>query len=159
MKKVVVLSIVVLMLVAMSGIAKAEPPVPVKFLLFAYVVPDYAETTKFYKDVLGLDFPEEPFAVNKLEVEKGGILKDSTSGLVELLQVEKWQGMEPGYGSGHIGFIVDDIEAMHKYITEKGLKPSEIILPFEGNENVRIFYFRGPNQEKIEIVEIKAAAE
>jgi catechol 2,3-dioxygenase-like lactoylglutathione lyase family enzyme len=155
MKKTLITLLASILILGLSGMATAKPPVPAKFLLFAYVVPDYDETAKFYKEILDIDFPAETFSVNKLEVEKGGIQQNSTSGLVELLQIEKFQGMTPGYGSGHLGFIVDDIEAMHTWIASKGLNPSEIMFPLEGNQAVRIFFFRGPNQEKIEIVEIR----
>jgi catechol 2,3-dioxygenase-like lactoylglutathione lyase family enzyme len=155
MKKILISLIAGTMILSTFGIAVAKPPVPAKFLLFAYVVPDYNKTAKFYKDVLDIDFPSETFSVNKLEVVKGGIQENSTSGLVELLQLDEWQGATPGYGSGHLGFIVDDIEAMRTYIAQKDLNPSEILFPLEGNTAVRIFFFRGPNQEKIEIVEVK----
>ena len=44
---------------------------------------------------------------------------------------------------------------MHMHVTNLGWEPSEIIYPTKGNDKVRIFFFRGPNNEKPEIVEIK----
>jgi len=72
---------------------------------------------------------------------------------VELLQLEKWRGADSGYAFGHIGFLVKDLEAMVLHLKSLGYEPSEIMYPFEGNEKLKICYFRGPNDEKLELVQ------
>ena len=127
-------------------------PENAKMILFAYTVNDYEKTAVFYKEALGVEFPDETFAVNRLDVEKGQLSEGAAQ--VELLQLEKWRGADTGYGFGHIGFQVKDIEAMVFHLRGLGYEPSEIMFPFEGNDKVKICYFRGPNDEKIELVQM-----
>ena len=129
-----------------------KAPENAKMILFAYTVPNYEKTAQWYKDALGVSFPEGTFAVDRLDVGKGQMSEGDAA--VELLQMDNWRGVEPGYGSGHIGFKVTDIEAMHAHVKSLGCEPSEILFPFEGNDKVRIFYFRGPNNEKLELVQM-----
>ncbi len=129
----------------------SEAPEKAKMILFAYTVNDYDKTSAFYKDALGIDFPAETFAVNRLDIAKGQLSEDDAQ--VELLQLDKWRGKECGYKHGHIGFLVQDIEKMAAHLRELGYEPSEIMFPFEGNDKVRICYFRGPNDEKLELVQ------
>jgi hypothetical protein len=74
--------------------------------------------------------------------------------MVELLQMDKWRGADHGYAHGHIGFQVKDIEAVRAHVISLGFAPSEIMFPFAGNDKVRICYFRGPNDEKLELVQM-----
>ena len=127
-------------------------PENAKMILFAYTVNDYEKTAAFYKEALGVDFPDETFAVNRLDIEKGNLSEGDAK--VELLQLDKWRGSDSGYGFGHIGFQVNDIEAMVSHLKSLGYAPSEIMFPFEGNDKVKICYFRGPNDEKLELVQI-----
>ena len=127
-------------------------PENAKMILFAYTVNDYEKTAAFYREALGVKFPDETFAVNRLDVEKGQLSEGAAQ--VELLQLEKWRGADSGYGFGHIGFQVKDIEVMVSHLKGLGYEPSEIIFPFEGNDKVKICYFRGPNDEKIELVQM-----
>jgi catechol 2,3-dioxygenase-like lactoylglutathione lyase family enzyme len=127
-------------------------PENAKMILFAYTVNDYEKTTAFYKEALGIEFPNETFAVNRLDIEKGQLSEGDAK--VELLQLDKWRGVDSGYGFGHIGFQVNDIEAMVSHLKSLGYAPSEIMFPFEGNDKVKICYFRGPNDEKMELVQM-----
>jgi lactoylglutathione lyase len=127
-------------------------PEQAKMILFAYTVPDYDKTKAFYKEALGVNFPDEEFSVDRLDVAKGQLSEGDAS--VELLEMDGWRGVEPGYANGHIGFLVQDIEAMHAHVTKLGCTPSAIMYPFEGNDKVRICYFRGPNNEKLELVQM-----
>jgi catechol 2,3-dioxygenase-like lactoylglutathione lyase family enzyme len=127
-------------------------PENAKMILFAYTVNDYEKTAAFYKEALGVDFPDETFAVNRLNIEKGQLSEGDAQ--VELLQLDKWRGADSGYGFGHIGFQVNDIEAMVSHLKSLGYAPSEIMFPFEGNDKVKICYFRGPNDEKLELVQM-----
>ena len=129
-----------------------KAPEDAKMILFAYTVPNYEETAQWYQDALGVRFPEGPFSVNRLDVAKGQMSEGDAA--VELLQMDEWRGVEPGYGSGHIGFKVTDIAAMREHVKSLGCEPSEIVFPFEGNDSVKICYFRGPNNEKLELVQI-----
>ena len=129
-----------------------KAPEKAKMILFAYTVPDYVKTAAFYKEALGVEFPEETFAVNRLDVKTGNLSEGDA--MVELLQMEQWRGAESGYGCGHIGFQVKNIEAMVSHLKDLGYEPSEIIFPFEGDEKVKICYFRGPNDEKLELVQM-----
>lgn len=126
-------------------------PENAKMILFAYTVPDYEKTAAWYKETLGVTFPEGTFAVDRLDIAKGQLSEGDTQ--LELLQMEKWRGVEPGYGNGHIGFKVTDIEAMREHVQSMGCDPSPIMCPFEGNDDVKICYFRGPNGEKLELVQ------
>jgi catechol 2,3-dioxygenase-like lactoylglutathione lyase family enzyme len=127
-------------------------PETAKMILFAYTVNDYEKTAAFYKEALGVEFPEDTFAVNRLDIEKGNLSEGDAK--VELLQLDKWRGSDAGYGFGHIGFQVNDIEAMVAHLKGLGYAPSEIMFPFEGNDKVKICYFRGPNDEKLELVQM-----
>jgi predicted enzyme related to lactoylglutathione lyase len=127
-------------------------PETAKMILFAYTVNDYEKTAVFYKDAFGIEFPDETFAVARLDIAKGQLSEGDAK--VELLQLDKWRGAESGYACGHIGFQVKDIEAMVSHLKELGYDPSEIMFPFEGNDKVKICYFRGPNDEKMELVQM-----
>ena len=129
-----------------------KAPENAKMILFAYTVPNYEKTAQWYKDALGVSFPEGTFAVDRLDVAKCQMSEGDAA--VELLQMDNWRGVESGYGSGHIGFKVTDIEAMHAHVKSLGCEPSEILFPFEGNDKVSICYFRGPNNEKLELVQM-----
>ncbi len=127
-------------------------PENAKMILFAYTIPNYEETAAWYKEALGVDFPEGEFSVNRLDVAKGQMSEGDAS--VELLQMDEWRGVEPGYASGHIGFKVTNIAAMCDHLRSMGIEPSEIIQPFADNDGVKICYFRGPNGEKLELVQM-----
>ena len=127
-------------------------PENAKMILFAYTVNDYEKTAKFYKEALGVEFPDETFNVNRLDIAKGQLSEGEAK--VELLQLDQWRGADSGYGFGHIGFQVKDIDAMVSHLRGLGYEPSEIMFPFEGNDKVKICYFRGPNDEKIELVQM-----
>ena len=127
-------------------------PEKAKMILFAYTVNDYEKTAAFYKEALGVEFPDETFAVNRLDIEKGQLSEGDAK--VELLQLDKWRGADAGYAFGHIGFQVKDIEAMVAHLKSLGYEASEIMFPFEGNDKVKICYFRGPNDEKLELVQM-----
>ena len=126
-------------------------PETAKMFIFAYTVNDIEKTASFYKEALGIEFPAETFAVNRLDVEKGNISEGDAQ--VELLQLEKWRGADSGYAFGHIGFQVKDLEAMVSHLKSLGYEPSEIMYPFEGNDKLKVCYFRGPNDEKLELVQ------
>jgi catechol 2,3-dioxygenase-like lactoylglutathione lyase family enzyme len=126
-------------------------PEKAKMYLFAYTVKDYEKTAAFYKEALGVEFPEGTAAVSRLDIEKVQLSEGDPQ--VELLQLEKWRGADCGYGFGHIGFHVKDLEAMVAHLKSLGYAPSEIIYPFEGNDKLKICYFRGPNDEKLELVQ------
>ena len=126
-------------------------PETAKMIIFAYTVKDYEKTAAFYKEALGIDFPGETFAVNRLDLEKGNISEGDAK--VELLQMAKWRGADSGYAFGHITFQVKDLEAMVSHLKSLGYEPSEIIYPSEGNDKVKICYFRGYNDEKLELVQ------
>ncbi|MFH2133070.1 MAG: VOC family protein [bacterium] len=129
-----------------------KAPESAKMILFAYTIADYEKTAAWYQEALGVNFPEGTFSVNRLDVAKGQMSEGDAS--VELLQMKKWRSVEPGYGSGHIGFKVTDIEAMCEHLRSMGCEPSEIIYPFADNDKVKICYFRGPNDEKLELVQM-----
>jgi catechol 2,3-dioxygenase-like lactoylglutathione lyase family enzyme len=82
-------------------------PENAKMILFAYTVNDYEKTAAFYKEALGIEFPDETFAVNRLDIAKGQLSEGDAK--VELLQLDQWRGSDSGYGFGHIGFQVKDI--------------------------------------------------
>lgn len=127
-------------------------PEHAKMILFAYTIPDYEKTAAFYREALGIEFQEGCFSVDRLDIEKGQLSQGDA--MVELLQMERWRGVEPGYASGHIGFRVNNIEAMQAHLKDLGCSPSGIMYPFEGNKSVKICYFRGPNNEKLELVQM-----
>jgi catechol 2,3-dioxygenase-like lactoylglutathione lyase family enzyme len=127
-------------------------PEKARMILFAYTIPDYAKTARFYKEALGVEFPSETFSVKRLDVATGNLSEGDAK--VELLQMDRWRGEASGYAHGHIGFQVKDIAAVVAHLKELGLEPSEIMFPFAGNDKVRICYFRGPNDEKLELVQM-----
>ena len=127
-------------------------PESAKRILFAYTIPNSDETAAWYKEALGVNFPDGTFSVDRLDIAKGQLSEGGA--MVELLQMDEWRGVEPGYGSGHIGFQVTDIKAMRNHLISLGCQPSEILYPFDGNDKVKICYFRGPNNEKLELVQM-----
>jgi catechol 2,3-dioxygenase-like lactoylglutathione lyase family enzyme len=135
-----------------GGSRMKKAPEKAKMILYAYTVEDYEKTAAWYREALGVEFPSDCFTVPRLDVAKGAL--SDGSAMVELLQMDEWRGVEPGYASGHIGFQVQDIEAMRAHLQGLGIEPSEVIYPFEGNDKVRICYFRGPNNEKLELVQM-----
>jgi len=128
-------------------------PEKAKMVLFAYTVPDFEKTKAFYKEALGIDFPNPTFSAQRLDIAKGSLSEGDAK--VGLFQMDRWRGPEFGYAYGHIGFVVKDIEAMVKHLKSLGVEPSEIIYPFEGNTKLRICYFRGPNDEKLELLQME----
>ncbi len=130
----------------------SNAPETAKMILFAYTIPNYEKTAAFYKEALGIEFPPDPFSVERLDIEKGQLSGGEAQ--IELLQMAEWRGVEPGYDSGHIGFQVKDIEAVKAHLKSLGYAPSETLFPFEGNDKVKICYFRGPNNEKMELVQM-----
>lgn len=127
-------------------------PEKAKMILFAYTVPNYEKTAAFYKQALGVEFPIETFTVKRLDIAMGNLSEGDAK--VELLQMDRWRGAESGYACGHIGFQVKDIKAMVAHLKGLGYEPSEILFPFEGNDKVKICYFRGLNDEKLELVQM-----
>ena len=127
-------------------------PEKAKMILFAYTVPNYEKTAAFYKQALGVEFPSETFTVKRLDIATGNLSEGDAK--VELLQMDRWRGAESGYACGHIGFQVKNIKAMAAHLKDLGYEPSEILFPFEGNDKVKICYFRGPNDEKLELVQM-----
>jgi catechol 2,3-dioxygenase-like lactoylglutathione lyase family enzyme len=127
-------------------------PEKAKMILFAYTVSDYEKTATFYKQALGVEFPSGTFAVKRLDIATGNLSEGDAK--VELLQMDRWRGAESGYAFGHIGFQVKEIGAMVAHLKDLGYEPSEILFPFEGNDKVKICYFRGPNDEKLELVQM-----
>jgi len=127
-------------------------PEKAKMILFAYTVLDYEKTATFYKQALGVEFPSGTFTVKRLDIAAGNLSEGDAK--VELLQMDRWRGAESGYACGHIGFQVKNIKAMAAHLKDLGYEPSEILFPFEGNDKVKICYFRGPNDEKLELVQM-----
>jgi catechol 2,3-dioxygenase-like lactoylglutathione lyase family enzyme len=54
------------------------------------------------------------------------------------------------YGFDHIGLEVDDVDAAHKDLTERGYK---FFMPPTDIPNLRIAFFRGPEEITIELVQ------
>ena len=129
-----------------------QAPEKAKLILFAYTVADYEKSAAFYREALGIEFSDEPFTVNRLDIAKGNLSEGDAK--VELLQLDRWRGSDTGYAFGHMGFQVKNMEAMVSHLRDLGYEPSEIINPFEGNEKVKVCFFRGPNDEKLELVQV-----
>ena len=58
-----------------------------KMFLFAYTVKDYEKTAAFYKEALGVEFPEGTAAVSRLDIEKVQLSEGDPQ--VELLQLQE----------------------------------------------------------------------
>jgi catechol 2,3-dioxygenase-like lactoylglutathione lyase family enzyme len=77
----------------------------------AMAVSDIAKTAKFYEDVFGMPrVRETPISVT---------LSDGVVNLV-LIDNTKFPLVKGHHGVHHIGFIVDDVEAMHDRIESSG---------------------------------------
>lgn len=59
---------------------------------------------------------------------------------------------ETRYGFDHIGLEVDDVDAAYKDLTERGFK---FFMPPKDIPNLRIAFFKGPEDITIELVQSK----
>jgi len=59
---------------------------------------------------------------------------------------------ETRYGFDHIGLEVDDVDAAHKDLTERGYS---FFMPPTDISNLRIAFFKGPEEITIELVQLR----
>ena len=111
----------------------------------ALATDDVEGAVKFYTEVLGLElmarFPAE-------DDEDFVFLKASNI----ILEVMPKKAMQAEEGFHHISFKVDDMEAAIKELAEKGVEME--VEPFDvGTEGLRLAFFRGPNQVRLQLFE------
>lgn len=111
-------------------------------------VNDMDESLIFYQDIVQLPLQRRTQADGGMELAFLG----SGETQVELI----WRkGEKPAhYGQDiSMGFFVDDLDVMMKFVTDKGIP----ILggPFKPNDHIRFFYVLDPNGLRIQFVEQK----
>jgi len=59
-----------------------------------------------------------------------------------------------GEGYGHLAMVVEDIDATHRHVRERGLEPTEVkAFHRDGALFARFFFVRDPDGYKIEVVQ------
>lgn len=121
------------------------------------VVSDIEKSKEFYCDILGMDLIYEDIA----KVPAGDIhtafvrLNDL---VLDLEQFPEWDDSLKDGLVAHISFKVKNLPAVEEYLRSKGVKfdwdkPSEL-KPFFNSENgIRFTFFRGPDNEMLELTE------
>ena len=108
----------------------------------------FAETVRFYRDVLGLEV-----AKRWGEGESAGAMLDTGSGLIELFA----NGTErlPQGAIRHLAFATDDVDACAAAVKRAGypvfVEPKNIVLESEPPYPARIAFCTGPVGEQIEL--------
>ncbi len=117
------------------------------------VVENLEEAVRFYVETLGLslesraDLPEKNLRLAFL----GG-----AGGRVELLEYRGPKASTAGRGTvDHVALAVKDLEPAIASLEEAGIADRDAA-PRPGPGGRRIFFFRGPSGERIELVEVGA---
>ncbi|WP_086932059.1 VOC family protein [Agarilytica rhodophyticola] len=123
-----------------------------KFIHTMLRVLDEQKSVDFYTKALGFTLKE----VRDFSNFKLIYLKDSSSDFELELTVNKGQ-QEPynlGNGYGHIAFVTDQLEHLHKKISSLGYEPAAIkTFAPEGQFVARFFFIKDPDNYDVEIIE------
>lgn len=125
-----------------------------KILGLAHVglyVKDIERSLAFYKDILGFECYFRFVLDGEVPI---AFIKNGTCE-IEIIQTPKIDSRDDGIVD-HIAFLVDDIEAVRAKLVEQGVKfDSGIIDHPECKENgSKWSFFRGPDNEHLEIVQV-----
>ena len=112
---------------------------------------DEARSIEFYRTAFGLE------VADRLDFDSFTLvyLSNAESGFELELTVNKSQ-TEPydlGNGYGHLAFVVDDVDALHATLTEKGYAPRDLkdFAP-GGTLLARFFFITDPDGYEIEVI-------
>ena len=118
----------------------------------AFRVKDVHESFKFYHDILGLPTENfEPKEYSRVTFQKG----------LELMSPRLQDKLPEGFEFAHLGFLVENIEAVVEELESKGIKfilmdnkdKIREIKWKETNASVKIAFFQDPNGIRCELVE------
>lgn len=102
-----------------------------------------SESVEFYQNILGMDVQAQFQGVGGKSIV---FLANQESDVrIELIEDEAYDS-----GAGiSVGFQVEDVEATHKWMEDRGLNPSPVLHP---NMNTRFFFVQDPNGVSIQII-------
>ncbi len=120
-----------------------------KFCWCTITVNNMEESLKFYQEVVGLSLNRSFKAGPEIEISFLG--EEGKEGAeVELIYDPKQKS--PGNIEGiSLGFEVESVDEMIKFITDKGLEVENG--PFQPNPHVKFFFVKDPNGISIQFVE------
>ena len=133
-------------------------------IFLALVVEDLERSIAFYRDVLGMEEIKR-VVVSDEKAVRGGFsargfrFRTFRAGPLALKLVEvkgkpqPTQGLVDSHrGVRYIAFTVDDIDAVHKRLSEAGVEFSSDILPPEPDQGVgRLVFFHDPDGNLLEL--------
>lgn len=107
---------------------------------------DLEKSLAFYQEIVGLKIQTDMRQKGGMPIVFLGNGQESTC--VELIENKE----QPYSGSGlSIGFHVDDVDAMHKWMEEQGLQPSPVISP---DSKSKFFFVNDPNGVSIQFIRL-----
>ncbi len=115
-------------------------------------VMDDATSVAWYKTAFDLDI------VDQLDFESFRLtyLADKHSGFeLELtLNKDRTEPYQLGDGYAHLAFVVEDADALHAHLIEKGIEVGDLIdFAHSGDLVARFFFATDPDGNKIEIIQ------
>jgi len=117
-----------------------------KFCWCTIMVKDLEKSIKFYENIVGLKVNR------KFEAGPGTEIAFLGVGGTEVELIEDKSKKDVNIGKDiSLGFQVENLDEMIKYVEEKGIKIESG--PIKPNPNVRFFYILDPNGVKIQFVE------
>lgn len=117
-----------------------------KFCWCTIKVSNMEESIKFYQEVIGLSISKRYMSGTGKEIS---FLGDGET-KVELICDPNYTVSNNGEGIS-LGFEVESVDEMIKFITEKGIKVDKG--PFQPNPHIKFFYVKDPNGFSIQFVE------
>ena len=113
---------------------------------------DEARSVAFYKQAFDLDIADR-FEFDSFTLVY--LRNNETDFELELtINHDRTEPYDPGDGYGHIAFVVADLEAEHKRLSEAGLNPRKIV-EFErgGALMAKFFFLQDPDGYQIELLQ------
>jgi lactoylglutathione lyase len=118
-----------------------------KFAHATIMVKNMEESIKFYQEVVGLPIARRIPAGSEMEIV---FLGEEGNTLVELIHNKNNENISFTQDIS-LGFVVESIENMMKFVEEKGIAIHSG--PFQPNPNTKFFYILDPNGLKIQFIE------
>ncbi len=110
------------------------------------------ESVQFYETAFGLKINEridfDAFTLVYLRNEQSEFEVELT------INKDRVEPYNLGDGYGHLAFIVDDLDAEHKRLTDAGLEPRKLVDFKNGEETIaRFFFVADPDGYQIEVIQ------
>lgn len=110
------------------------------------------KSVQFYETAFGLKINEridfDAFTLVYLRNEQSEFEVELT------INKDRVEPYNLGDGYGHLAFIVDDLDAEHKRLTDAGLEPRKLVDFKNGEETIaRFFFVADPDGYQIEVIQ------